>query len=247
MYDLTNFSVNDMYKCAIALRNMDSGCKNMEEVASKITRYLYDHLIDGVTGKRACALARFFKTHPYGDLNEELQRAASEILGGRFAKPSTRCLTLLATAGDEPYWNSRQSSTGHKAIPLIDKNFVERVPMISQLIQQFGLEIETVINPDSQLIADLESHTFNVFYIPEAFNSDYIPAQQNFVVPYQIKSVLGFGGMLPSGNLFAIILFTKTWVSPITAKESFKWISAYARIPVASFDDRVIFKDRINR
>jgi hypothetical protein len=242
MYDLTNFTVDDMYKCAIALRNMNSGCKSMEETANRMISYLYEHLLDGRTGKRACALVRFFKTHPYRELNEELQKSASELLGGRFVNPSTRCLTLLATAGDEPHWNSRYTSTGHKAIPLIDRGFVERVPMISQLIQQFGLDIDTVIEPAPEFLADLESHTFNVFYIPEALGSPYIPAQQDFVIRYQIKSVLGFGGMLPSGNLFAIILFAKTWIPQDTAKDLFKWISAYARIPAASFDEGVIFK-----
>lgn len=29
------------------------------------------------------------------------------------------------------------------------------------------------------------------------------------IVPFGIRSVLGFGGMLPDGNLFAIIMFSK--------------------------------------
>jgi hypothetical protein len=244
MYDLTNFTQDDMYKCAIALRNMNSGCKTMEETANRMISYLYENLLDGKTGKRACSLVRFFKTHPYEELNTELQKAATEILRGRWANPSTKCLTLLATAGDEPHWNSRYTSTGHKAIPLIDRGFVERVPMISQLIQQFGLEIENVIEPAPELLADLESHTFNVFYIPEALDSPYIPAQKDFVIPYKIKSVMGFGGMLPSGNLFAILLFAKVLIPHNTAKDLFKWISAYARIPTASFDEGVIFNNK---
>jgi len=244
MYDLTNFTLDDMYKCAIALRNMDSGCKSMEELANRMIHYLYEHLLDGQTGKRACSLVRFFKIHPYGELNEELQKSAFRIAKSSFIKPSTKCLTLLATAGDEPNWNSRHTSTGHKAIPLLDRDFVNQVPMISQLIQQFGLDIDAVLEPTPELLADLESHTFSVFYVPNALDSAYIPAKKDFVIPYQIKSVLGFGGMLPSGNLFAIILFAKTWIPHNTAQDSFKWISSFARIPVASFDDRTIFEDR---
>jgi hypothetical protein len=242
MFDLTRFTQDDMYKCAIALRNMNSGCKSMEETANRMISYLYENLLDGKTGKRACALVRFFKTHPYEQLNDELQKSATEILRGRWANPSTKCLTLLATAGDEPEWNSRYTSTGHKAIPLVDIDFVSRIPMISQLIQQFGLDIDTVIEPAPEFLADLESHTFNVFYIPDALGSPYIPAQKEFVIPYQIKSVMGFGGMLPSGNLFAILLFTKVWIPDDTAQNLFKWISAYARIPTAHFDEGVIFK-----
>ena len=149
MYDLTNFTQNDMYDCAIALRNINLGAKSMEETANRIVRYLYKHFIDRQTGKHACALVRFFKTHPYGELNKELQQVANEVLGSRSPKLSTQCLTLLATAGDEPRWNSRQTSTGHQAIPLVSKDFVDQAPMISQLIKQFGLEVQTVLEPTS--------------------------------------------------------------------------------------------------
>jgi hypothetical protein len=240
MYDLTNFTQDDLQNCALALRNMNVGARSMEETADRMVRYLYDHLIDQASNQRTCALVRFFKTHSYGRLNEELQEAAHEILGPRSAMPSTKCLTLLATAGDEPYWNSRQKSSGHKAIPLIDKESIDRAPMISQLIQQFGVDAETILEPDSEVLLDSGGRIFNVFYIPEASGSAHIPAQDEFVIPYQVKSVFGFGGMLPAGNLFAFILFTKISIPRSTAN-SFKWIAAYARIAVASFDEGAVF------
>lgn len=240
MYDLMNFTQEDMLNCAIALRNMDSGAKSMEEIANRMVRYLYDYLIDPRTGESACALARFFKTHPYRDLPESLQESACDILGSRSVSPTTKCLTLLATAGDEPNWNTRLASSGHKAIPLVDRDFIERAPMISQLIRQFGIEIDTILEPDPKLIVDLQRTKFNVFYVPEALGSAHIPSQKDFVIPYQIKSVLGFGGLLPSGNLFAIILFSKMWF-PIDTAEMFKWVSAYARIAAASAEKGDIF------
>lgn len=240
MYDLTNFTQQDLLDCAIALRNMDAGAASMEEVANRMVRYLYENLIDQRTNQPACALVRFFKTHPYRDLNQPLQESACDILGSRAIAPSTRCLTLLATAGDEPRWNSRHTSAGHKAIPLIDRDFIERAPMISQLIRQFGLEIDTVLEPDPKLLVDLQRTKFNVFYVSEALGSAHIPTQKDFVIPYQIKSVLGFGGLLPSGNLFAIILFTKIWF-PYDTADLFKWVSAYARLAAVTFDASAIF------
>jgi hypothetical protein len=240
MFDLTKFSQADMYRCAIGVRNMDAGSHSMEETAQRIVRYLYKNLTDPKTGQSACALVRFFKTHPYGDLSDDLQEAAQAILKGRPIMRATKCLTLLATAGDEPYWNVRQQSTGHQAIPLIDQDFVYRAPMILQLIQQFGLEVSTVIDTSPTLIEDTARMNFNVFYVPQALDSPHIPAQKEFVVPYKVRSVLGFGGMLPSGNLFAIILFSKVAISPETAS-LFKWISAYVRIAVATFDRQQTF------
>lgn len=240
MYDLARFSDEDMYNCALALRNLDKGSRNIEEVARRIVRYLYENLVDSKTGAPACALARLFMTCPFMELSDDLRMAARDLVGGRNVASNTKCLTLMATAGEKPEWNARQQSTGHQAIPLLDREFVSRAPMISQLLHQFGLDISTILEPDPEILVDLEQTTFNVFYIPEALGSAYIPAQAEFVIPHQIQSVLGFGGILPSGNLFAIILFTKTPISPEVA-ELFKWISAYVRISVAALDKRAVF------
>ena len=43
--------------------------------------------------------------------------------------------------------------------------------------------------------------------------SPYIPAQDDFVIPYGVKSALGFGGLLATGELFAVILFAKVRIS----------------------------------
>ena len=41
-----------------------------------------------------------------------------------------------------------------------------------------------------------------------------------FVVPFGIRSVLGFGGILPSGNLVAFILFVRCGIRPETASRA---------------------------
>jgi hypothetical protein len=240
MYDLTTFTKDDMCRCAVQLRNLDERSQSMEETAERVVRYLYENLIDRRTGEKACTLVRFFKTHPYGDLSEDLQEAARSILKGRSVFRATKCLTLLATAGDEPYWNARQESTGHQAIPLIDQDFVYRAPMILQLIQQFGLEVNAVIETSPTLIT-APHKAFNVFHVPEAVGSPHIPAQTQFVLPYRVQSVLGFGGMLPSGNLFAVILFSKAFI-PLKTANHFRWISAYVRIAIESFDRGHVFR-----
>lgn len=246
MYDLVNFNQEDMCKCAIALRSASSNAKSMEEVANRIVRYLYENCVDPKTGRSACALVRLFKTHPYGELPGELQAAARDILQGNAVEQTTKCLTLLATAGDEPHWNVRGGSTGHKAIPLVDESFVKQIPMISRLLQQFGLEISTVLEPMPELLinSDRKIHSTFIFHVPKALGSQHIPAQAEFVIPYHVKSVLGFGGLLPSGNLFVIIMFAKTWIPQETAN-LFKWVSAYAWIALTAFDRDTVFADSI--
>jgi hypothetical protein len=244
MYDLMNFTKDDMFDCAIALRNSSSNAKSMEEAAERIVRYLYGNFVDPSTGKSACTLVRFFKTHPYAELPPELQGAARELLKGDAIEPPTKCLTLLATAGDEPQWNSRGGSTGHKAIPLVSENFVKDIPMISRLIQQFGLEISTVLEPMPSLLIDSDRkiHSTFIFHVPEALGSRYIPAQSEFVVPYRVRSILGFGGLLPSGDLFAVIMFGKTWIPQETAT-LFKWVSTCVWIAATAFDRKAVFTE----
>lgn len=240
MYDITRFTIRDMTECGNALRWFGSEAKSMEEAANRIVRYLYDHLIDKQTNGSACALVRLFKTHPYGELEADLQEFARGILGDQSVSSELKCLTLLATAGEKPEWNSRKTSGGHKAIPLPSEQVVTKLPMIRHLIKQLGLEINTVLNPDPNLLIVLEKKTYNVFHVPDAVGSPYVVAQEEFVIPFGIKSALGFGGIMPSGDLFAIIMFTKVPIPRATA-DMFKPLALSVKMAVLPFMEGPIF------
>ena len=236
MYDMTKFTMRDMTSCGAVLRTLGEGAQSLEDVAKRVVHYLYEHLLDAQTGERACALVRFYKTHPFGSLNEGLQRFALRSLRGQPESPSMRCLTLMATVGERPEWNARETSVGHQAIPLPSPEIVSQVPMIANLIKQFGLEIHTVLKPDPDFLMELEQRSYNVFHVPTAVGSSYIPAQQEFVIPFGIHSVLGFGGMLPSGNLFVVILFSKVHIPRETA-DMFKPLSLSVKLTVLPFEE----------
>jgi hypothetical protein len=213
---------------------MGSDAASMEAVADRIVRYLYESLTDGEAEARACALVRCYKTHPYANLEPGLQSFARTITGTQHLPAATKCLTLLATAGDLPVWNVRQQSDGHQAIPLLSEELVLRLPMVSQLVSQFGLEVRHLLAPDPALLTDLDQRLFNVFFVADALGSPYVPAQAEFVVPQGIRSVLGFGGMLPSGDLVAIILFARVAISREVA-DRFKSLALSAKLAVLPF------------
>lgn len=240
MFDLANFKMSEMIECGAAMRELGKKARSMEESASRIVSYLYNQFIDQNTGKRAFALVRFFKTHPYGDLDEELQGFAQSLMGKRRVSRRTKCLVLLATVGENPLWNSRKNSKGHKAIPLPSEQVVSQIPMISQLVYQLGLKINDVIKPNPALLVELEQKTFNVFYVSETAGSPFVPAQQDFVIPYGIKSALGFGGLFPNGDLFAAIMFSKVFVSRDVA-DMFKTLSLSTKMAILPFWDERIF------
>jgi len=64
VFDPAKSSLRDMTECRAALRKPSAGATSMEEMAGRIVRDLYEHLKDKAIGTKACALVRFFKTHP---------------------------------------------------------------------------------------------------------------------------------------------------------------------------------------
>ena len=238
MYDLANFSLKDMTECGRILRQMGDGAKNMEEAANKITRYLYEYLIDAKTGKNNCVLVRLFKTHPYRNLDKNLQEFAQKLLENTPAQPEMQNLVLVATVGELPEWNSRLKSTGHKAIPLRNEKAVSAIPMISNLIRQLGLKVTDLIKPRRDILLDLSSTKYNVFYVPDAKGNPIIPAQDDFVIPFGVKTVLGFGGILSAGSLFSVIIFTNVSLKREVA-DLFKTLALDIKLALLPFEDKV--------
>jgi signal transduction histidine kinase/DNA-binding response OmpR family regulator len=241
MYDLTRFALKEMIACGAALRDIGAGAGSMEEVAESMVGHLYERLTAGDAGPRACALVRFYKTHDYDDLEAPQRAFADGILKGKRAPSRMKCLTLLATAGDEPAWNDRRASRGHQAIPLPSAEVVAQLPMVSQLVKQFGLDITDVLRPSPALLVRLGQKNFNVFHVAQAEGSPFIPAQEEFVRRFGIKSALSFGGMLPSGDLIAIILFSRPPISRETAA-FFQTVALSARLAVLPLAAGPIFR-----
>jgi hypothetical protein len=206
--DLSSFELQDMLRCGLDIRRSTRGAASVESAASIIVRYLFGTFEDSVEKQRQVALVRFYKTHPYRELDADLRGFARGILGSAPRDEGIKCLTLLATAGVEEEWNDRRRSRGHRAIPLVSPGMVERAPMISGLIRQMGMDVEHLLNTDAAFLQDAEGRTYNIFYVEEALGSPYIPAQEEFVRPFGIRSVVGFGGMI-KGELFAIIVFSR--------------------------------------
>lgn len=243
--DLTHFDLAEMLRCGKLLRKTAQGAPSMESAAGAICRWLYDELTDD-SGSRACVLVRFYRTHPYGMLPEDLQRFAKRAFGQVAItppEPAMKCLTLLATVGDEPAWNDRRASQGHQAIPLPSEHIVERAPMIAQLIREFGITMRHVVRPSPDVVRSLEGKSYGVFHVEEAQGSPYIPAQEGFVDRYGIRSVLGFGGLLPDGDLFAVILFSRARV-PVASAERFRALAMDLRSCLIAYDPGKVFDTR---
>lgn len=240
MHNLENLSVADLAALSRAILRAGQEAQSMEACAHSVVRYLYENLVTD-SGERSCAMVRFFKTHSLGDLTPDLHEAAVAALPDDLApNPGIKCLTLLATAGIEDEWNSRVTSRGHRSIPLPSAKMVEQFPMISQLIRQLGFKLKEIVEPEQETVAQLQQRGSNVFYIPNALGSPYIPAQEQFVVPYGVQSVIGFGDVLPSGNLFVIVLFTRVQV-PRERADMLNILSVGVKAAVLKYDYGTVF------
>jgi hypothetical protein len=239
--DVTDFTVGAMLRAGIAIRRAVRGADSLETAADVITRYLYDHCVSS-TGERSCALVRFYKTHRYGELEPALQLFAARQLGTASPRADMRCLTLFATAGDEADWNSRHASKGHQAIPLPSAEGIRAAPMIMRLVEELGVDIESLVSSTSEPRGRTDIRTYDVFHVEQALGSPYIPAQRDFVERYGIASVVGFGGLLRSGELFAVILFSR---APIPARSAarFRTIALDVRSSLFAFDESRVWRE----
>lgn len=238
-FDLSRLSLSDMTECGATLRRLGDGASSMEAAATEVVSYLRQALVTRDDAP-ACPLVRLYKTHALEKLPASLQEFARGA-GGQELDGGTRCLTLLATAGGLPEWNDRRMSRGHQAIPLPSPEAMRQLPMVLQLVRQLGLDPGQVVAPDADLMMDAAQRTFNVFYVPQAEGSPYIPAQE-FVREHRIASVIGFGGLLPPAELFAVILFSEVPIGH-EAAELFKPLSLSAKMPILRFAGGRVFDD----
>jgi hypothetical protein len=180
VYDLTTFPMSQMIECGAALRRLGQGAGSMEETANRIVDHLYQRCADPKSGIHSLALVRLFKTTAFEDLDPDGQAFALRLLG--IGRRRGSC-SPFATRGDRPEWNARQQSVRHRAIPLPSERVVERLPLVSQVIRQLGLDLASVVRARSEVLVQPAEKRFSVFYVRDAEGSPFVPDQSDFVRP----------------------------------------------------------------
>ena len=236
--DLTAFGLGDMVRLAARLRELATGCGTVAEFADRVCTHLHEHFVDP-DGTRQTALVRYYGTQPFAALPDEDQHFAAQTWG-RPAETTT-CLTLLGTVGTEPAWNDRRLSRGHRVIPLTDARRVEGLPMVAALLRQLGIDVDALVSASAHLLHPDSSQPYGVFHVPRAPGSPVIPAQ-DFVRDHAIASVLGFGGALPSGEVFAIVVFAQVPI-PREAAQLFDTVALSVSLAALELLDTPIFAD----
>jgi len=89
--------------------------------------------------------------------------------------------------------------------------------MIARLFTDLGVELDNLVEPAAPRPQSIRPKTYGVFFIDDANGNPSIPAQ-DFVRQYGVRSVIGCGGELPRGEMFASILFTRVAVDRSVAE-----------------------------
>jgi hypothetical protein len=241
LHDLEHFGLRDMIHAGKSLRELGEGASSMEEAVGSTVDFLYDSFCTTSSGIRCNALVRCFKTHAFGALPQDLQTLALGYGVDPSPPNSMRCLVLMASRGEEPAWNGRHGSTNHRVIPLPTARVLQDAPMVSEMIRQMGLEAAQVVGSPDDILVDFKQRSFNVFHVEEALGSAYLPAQETFVARHGIRSVLGIGGLLPSGELFVVLMFSKVWITRETAA-MFRTLALSVKLVLLPFSGGRVFR-----
>jgi anti-sigma regulatory factor (Ser/Thr protein kinase) len=211
--NLSAWRLTDAVRACSYLRTCTADAVSMEAAARSIIRYFRSAFTDPSTGKSAFVLARLFKTEEFCNLPAELRERARSVAGE--VTPKSRFLTLIATDGDELAWRDRRQSRAHQLLPLLSPEAVEKAPMVSALARELGVGVDAFVHGAAE--ADTLRADFDVFHVEDAAGSPHLPGQE-FVREHGVQSVLGFGGLLPSGHVFAVVLFSRLRIPEETAR-----------------------------
>ena len=81
--------------------------------------------------------------------------------------------------------------------------------MLARCFQQIGFDVELVLRAEEGIKMDGVARAFGLFHVEEALDSPFVPAQDGFVRPRGVRSVVGCGTMLPNGAVSIWIGFSR--------------------------------------
>lgn len=196
------------------------GCRalaSFEAASQYICRTIYDRIrtIDDVP---LFALIRVYRLVRVDDLPADLRSLVGT--GEKFG------IALMGTYGKLPEWRDRTKSEGHKVIPINSVMIPAKIPMFEQLlINDMEVDLKHLYST-GDVVESLGRPGGGTFLIKDAVTSPQIPIKDNFVIPHQIKSLVGFGGMVPDtqsrSTLYMLIGFTQLPVTPELAKDLYQ-------------------------
>lgn len=205
---LTALSLMDVVRCIARVREQAASAVSLEEFAQGLMECCQDTFHLPHTSDPEIVLGRCFVTRPFRELSDEVQ-AWLQQGEDRISDPSTGlCLSLVGSAGLVAGLNDPTVSSLYRAIPIDSDRFAIRFPMFAEIFRQIGISISDRRFGSGAMNVGAVGTGCNVFSVPVAQGSPDIPAQSEFVRPYGVRSVVGFGGWYGQEQYFLVVMFS---------------------------------------
>ena len=212
-FTLTRFQLSDLASLSAQLSACTADAGTMEAAAECVVGRLRASFLDPATGTPEVVLARCFQTVAPEALPEDLPPHAG--VGSPVPlDQQPRHLTLLGTVGDGADWCDRRQSASRQVIALPSTQAEARTPMVAALVEHLLMRLHEIPGATSSVQPVDTVEDFDLFFVPEAAGDSRVPDQE-FVREHGVRSVLGFGAVLPGPEVFAVVLFTRV---PVTAE-----------------------------
>ena len=243
--NLGQLSAIEIKKFSKKIKDKCSGHAFMEESVLEATKLFYHSFVTG-NGSSPFALVRIFKSCSYQELPDDVQSYIQNKVTTESIASQSRYLTLLGTWGDLEAWCDRKKSGNHIAFPMDDPQFSHKYPMIAALLTQICEHSLCEENEGTDFFKNDQHKNYGFYCIEDAGDETSIPEQTNFVNTHSIKSVVGFGGKFSSGNVYAIIIFSKEAIRKNTAKSFLAINPAIKQIMLPFEIEGNIFKNSLH-
>jgi hypothetical protein len=200
-------------------------CGSFEEAAQRLVGMVFEQFRESVV------LARLYSIIPVSRLppaaREFARSAAASWKKRELLHDDTKVLALSGTRGENSQWNSRHSSRGHVAIPLISSAVEEHLPMVSRMIKELWFPMDWVMGSSRAFSADTFGSLGGFFYVEDAETAlddagrRIIPAQ-DFVASYGVKTVFGTAGLyVRSRMIVTLIVFCRETLERAALRQMF--------------------------
>ena len=210
--DFNQLSIAKIIKLSKDIKEKCVNFSSFEEVAQELMRVLYSSFVtEG--GRSPFVLARFFKSCAYSELPDDIRNYIHNKESQGNSISDNKYLTLLGSFGELDNWKSRNLSENYKAFPMHDKHMLDRFPMLSAAFEEIGLDLSHLRQTDKSILIKDKHRQYGVFCVENADGSKLIPKQEEFVRPYSVKSVFGFGGIYSTSNVYAVLIFSRERLS----------------------------------
>ncbi|MDE3038986.1 MAG: sensor histidine kinase [Nitrospirota bacterium] len=213
LMSLTTLSLVDVARLIARVRHLASHSSTIESFAQQLMQSFQETFRTSPAGDPEMVLSRCFVAQPFTEVASDV-KTWLQVGQRRTPEPSAAlCLSLMGSAGVVEGWNDASRSSRYRAIPVEADRFATRFPMFAEVFRQVGISIDKPRLGEGMTIGSAGTGC-NVFHVPVALGSPYVPAQEEFVKPFGVRSVVGFGGWYGQGLYFLVILFSKVAILP---------------------------------